>query len=99
MARPPVAREVPVGRNRPAGCVIASGHGRRKIALLPERLLAERGDQAVWLIRNPAQIAHVHKADAEAVICDLEAASADDVAALLSEADAVVIRGWHRSGR
>jgi len=31
--------------------VIAGGHG--KIALRLERLLAERGDQAVGLIRNP----------------------------------------------
>jgi uncharacterized protein YbjT (DUF2867 family) len=68
--------------------VIAGGHG--KIALLLERLLAERGDQAVGLIRNPAHVADVQKASAEAVICDLEAASADDVAALLSGADAVV---------
>ena len=68
--------------------VIAGGHG--KIALLLERFLAERGDQAVGLIRNPAQVADVRKAGAEAVICDLEAASADDVAVLLSGADAVV---------
>jgi nucleoside-diphosphate-sugar epimerase len=68
--------------------VIAGGHG--KIALLLERLLAERGDQAVGLIRNPAQVADVQKAGAEAVICDLEAASADDVAVLLSGADAVI---------
>ena len=68
--------------------MIAGGHG--KIALLLERLLAERGDQAVGLIRNPAHGADVQKAGAEAVICDLEAASADDVAALLSGADAVV---------
>jgi uncharacterized protein YbjT (DUF2867 family) len=68
--------------------VIAGGHG--KIALLLERLLSERGDQAVGLIRNPAQIADVRQAGAEAVVCDLEAASADDVAALLSGADAVV---------
>jgi len=68
--------------------VIAGGHG--KIALLLERLLAARGDQAVGLIRNPAQVAEVRKAGAEAVICDLEAASADDVAVLLSGADAVV---------
>src|SRR6516225_6317698 len=68
--------------------VIAGGHG--KIALLLERLLAERGDQAVGLIRNPAHVAEVRKAGAEAVICDLEAASADDVAGLLSGADAVV---------
>src|SRR6185312_6979570 len=68
--------------------VIAGGHG--KIALLLERLLAERGDQAVGLIRNPAQVADVQKTGAEAVVCDLEAASADDVAVLLSGADAVV---------
>jgi len=68
--------------------VIAGGHG--KIALLLERLLAGRGDQAVGLIRNPAHTAGVQQAGAEAVVCDLEAASADDVAALLSGADAVV---------
>jgi uncharacterized protein YbjT (DUF2867 family) len=68
--------------------VIAGGHG--KIALLLERLLAQRGDQAVGLVRNPAHVADVQKAGAEAVVCDLEAASADDVAVLLSGADAVV---------
>src|SRR6516165_6106655 len=68
--------------------VIAGGHG--KIALLLERLLAERGDEAVGLIRNPAQVADVQKAGAEAVVCDLEAASAEDVAVLLARADAVV---------
>ena len=68
--------------------VIAGGHG--KIALLLEHLLAERGDQAVGLVRNPAHIADVQRAGAEAVVCDLEAASAEDVAVLLSGADAVV---------
>ena len=68
--------------------VIAGGHG--KIALLLERLLAERGDQAVGLIRNPAHVADVRKVGAEAFICDLETASADDVMVLLSGADAVI---------
>jgi uncharacterized protein YbjT (DUF2867 family) len=68
--------------------VVAGGHG--KIALLLERLLAGRGDQAVGLVRNPAHVADVRKAGAEAVVCDLEAASAEDVAALLAGADAVV---------
>ena len=68
--------------------VIAGGHG--KIALLLERLLAARGDQAVALIRNPAHVADVQQAGAEAVVCDLETASAADVAVLLSGADAVV---------
>jgi uncharacterized protein YbjT (DUF2867 family) len=68
--------------------VIAGGHG--KIALLLEQLLTQRGDQAVGLIRNPAHVADVQQAGAEAVVCDLESASVGDVAALLSGADAVV---------
>ena len=76
--------------------VIAGGHG--KIALLLERLLAERGDQAVGLIRNPAHVADVQNAGAEAVVCDLEAAGADDVAGLLSGADAVVFAAGAGAG-
>jgi uncharacterized protein YbjT (DUF2867 family) len=76
--------------------VIAGGHG--KIALLLERLLAERGDQAAGLIRNPAHVADVQDAGAEAVVCDLEAASADDVAGLLSGADAVVFAAGAGAG-
>jgi uncharacterized protein YbjT (DUF2867 family) len=76
--------------------VIAGGHG--KIALLLERLLAGRGDQAVGLIRNPAHVADVEKAGAEAVVCDLEAASAGDVAVLLSGADAVVFAAGAGAG-
>jgi uncharacterized protein YbjT (DUF2867 family) len=68
--------------------VIAGGHG--KIALLLEGLLAARGDQAVALVRNPAHLADVQNAGAEAVVCDLETASAADVAALLAGADGVV---------
>jgi uncharacterized protein YbjT (DUF2867 family) len=76
--------------------VIAGGHGQ--IALLLERLLAGRGDQAVGLIRNPAHVADVHEAGAEAVICDLEAASAEEVAVLLSGADAVVFAAGAGAG-
>ena len=68
--------------------VIAGGHG--KIALLLERLLAGRGDQAVGLVRNPAHVADVQQAGAEAVVCDLESAAAGEVAGLLAGADAVV---------
>lgn len=68
--------------------VIAGGHG--KIALLLERLLAERGDQVAGLIRNPAQAGDVRAAGAEAVLCDLESASAGALAELLAGADAVV---------
>ena len=76
--------------------VIAGGHG--KIAWLLERLLAGRGDQAVGLIRNPAHAADVQKAGAEAVVCDLEAASAEDVAALLAGAAAVVFAAGAGAG-
>ncbi len=76
--------------------VIAGGHG--KIALLLEHILAERGDQAVGLVRNPAHVTDVQKAGAEAVVCDLEAASADDVVVLLSGADAVVFAAGAGAG-
>src|SRR2546429_9328945 len=76
--------------------VIAGGHG--KIALLLERLLAERGDQAAGLIRNPDHIADVRRAGVEAVVYDLEAASADDVAVLLSGADEVVFAAGPGAG-
>jgi uncharacterized protein YbjT (DUF2867 family) len=76
--------------------VIAGGHGQ--IALLLERLLAGRGDQAVGLIRNPAHAADVHEAGAEAVVCDLEAASAEEVAVLLTGADAVVFAAGAGAG-
>jgi uncharacterized protein YbjT (DUF2867 family) len=76
--------------------VIAGGHG--KIALLLERLLAERGDEGVGLIRNPAHIADLEKAGAEAVVCDLEAAPVEDVAALLSGADGVVFAAGAGAG-
>jgi uncharacterized protein YbjT (DUF2867 family) len=68
--------------------VIAGGHG--KIALLLERMLSERGDQAVALIRNPAHADEVEKAGAIPVVLDLEQASADDVASVLTDADAAV---------
>ncbi|WP_433538930.1 NAD(P)H-binding protein [Micromonospora sp. CA-249363] len=68
--------------------VIAGGHG--KIALLTERYLADRGDTAVGLIRNPDQVDDLRAAGATPALCDLERADVDDVAAHLHDADAVV---------
>ena len=68
--------------------VIAGGHG--KIALILERLLSQRGDSVAGFIRNPAQVADLEAAGAEALVVDLEKASVDDVAAQLHGADAVV---------
>jgi uncharacterized protein YbjT (DUF2867 family) len=68
--------------------VIAGGHG--KIALILERLLSERGDQPVALLRNAAHTADVEDRGAEAVVCDLESATVERVAEVLEGADAAV---------
>jgi uncharacterized protein YbjT (DUF2867 family) len=68
--------------------VIAGGHG--KIALILERLLSQRGDTVLGLIRNPAHAADLEAAGAQPVVVDLEAATPDDIAAHVEDADAVV---------
>jgi uncharacterized protein YbjT (DUF2867 family) len=68
--------------------VIAGGHG--KIALILERLLAGRGDSVAGFIRNPAQVADLESAGADALVVDLEDTSVDEVAGHLRGADAVV---------
>jgi uncharacterized protein YbjT (DUF2867 family) len=65
---------------------IAGGHG--KIAMLLGRRLAERGDTARGLIRNPDHEDDLRAAGIEPVICDLESGS--DVAEAVRGADAVV---------
>ncbi|MCE7005047.1 NAD(P)H-binding protein [Kibdelosporangium philippinense] len=68
--------------------VIAGGHG--KIALYLERFLSTRGDEPVGLIRNPAQADDLREVGAEPVVLDLEQSAAEDVAKVLSGADAAV---------
>jgi uncharacterized protein YbjT (DUF2867 family) len=65
---------------------IAGGHG--KIALILGRLLAERGDTARGLIRNPDQADDLRAVGIEPVIADLENES--DIASAIRGADAVV---------
>jgi uncharacterized protein YbjT (DUF2867 family) len=67
---------------------IAGGHGQ--IALHLARLLTERGDEVRSLIRNPDHAADVEATGAEPVVCDLENAADEDVAAAVGDADAVV---------
>ncbi len=67
---------------------IAGGHG--KIALRLTRLLADRGDEVISLIRNPDHAGDVREAGAEPAVCDLEQASPDEVAGAIEGADAVV---------
>ena len=68
--------------------VIAGGHGQ--IALLLEKVLAERGHSPVGIVRNPDHAADLQKAGAETVVLDLERADVAALAEVLEGADAVV---------
>lgn len=68
--------------------VIAGGHGQ--IALILEKLLADRGDVPVGLVRNPAHVSDLAAVGAQAVVLDLESSSVQQVAEALRGADAVV---------
>ena len=68
--------------------VIAGGHGQ--IALRLARLLGERGDEVVGLIRNPDHAGDLRAAGAEPLLCDLEQARPDEVAAAVEGAQTVV---------
>jgi uncharacterized protein YbjT (DUF2867 family) len=67
---------------------IAGGHG--KIALRLARLVSQRGDEVVALIRNPDHANDVRQAGAEPLVVDLEQAGEDDVARAIAGSDAVV---------
>ncbi len=68
--------------------VIAGGHGQ--IAMRLEKLLTERGDSPVGIIRDLEQAANLRAVGADPAVCDLESASVDEVAGHLDAADAVV---------
>ncbi len=67
---------------------IAGGHGQ--IGLRLERLLSGRGDEVAALIRNPDHSDDVRAAGAQPVLCDLERARPDEVAAAVEGAEAIV---------
>jgi len=67
---------------------IAGAHG--KIALRLARLLAARGERVIGLIRNPDHASDVRERGAEPVVCDLESATAQEIAATIAGTDAVV---------
>lgn len=68
--------------------VIAGAHG--KIGRRLVRRLAARGDRVRGLVRNPDHRGDLREDGAEPVVCDLEEATVDDVAAGIAGADAVV---------
>jgi uncharacterized protein YbjT (DUF2867 family) len=67
---------------------IAGGHG--KIGRRLAKLLVARGDRVRGLIRNPDHAGDLREDGSEPVVCDLETASADEVAEAIEGADAVV---------
>jgi uncharacterized protein YbjT (DUF2867 family) len=67
---------------------IAGGHG--KVARRLARLLTERGDRVRGLIRKPEHADDLRADGSEPVVCDLEIAGVEELAAAIADADAVV---------
>jgi nucleoside-diphosphate-sugar epimerase len=67
---------------------IAGGHGQ--IAMRLAKVLSQRGDEAVALIRNPGHADEVRQVGAKPVVVDLEHAAEDDVAQAIASCDAIV---------
>jgi nucleoside-diphosphate-sugar epimerase len=67
---------------------VAGAHGQ--VARRLGRLLTARGDTVVGIIRTPAHESDLVGDGVDPVVLDLEAASVEDVAAVVSGADAVV---------
>jgi uncharacterized protein YbjT (DUF2867 family) len=67
---------------------IAGGHGQ--IALRLAKVLSQRGDEVVALVRNPDHADDVKQAGAEPAVVDLEHASEEKVAQAIAGSDAVV---------
>ncbi len=67
---------------------IAGGHGQ--IALRLAKVLSQRGDQVVALIRNPDHADDVRRAGAQPAVVDLEHARVAEVAEAIAGSDAVV---------
>ena len=67
---------------------IVGGHGQ--IALLLGKLLADRGDVVLGVIRNPAQVDDLQTAGVGPILLDLEEAESSDLAEVFSGLDAVV---------
>jgi uncharacterized protein YbjT (DUF2867 family) len=68
--------------------VVAGAHGQ--VARRLGRLLSGRGDTDVGIVRNPGHAADLESDGVQPAVLDLETASVDEVAAVVSGADAVV---------
>ena len=68
--------------------VIAGAHGQ--VARRLGRLRSDRGDTVLGIVRNPDHRDDLTADGVEPVVLDLEDATVDDVAAVVTGADAVV---------
>lgn len=68
--------------------VLAGAHGQ--VARRLVRLLADRGDDVLGLVRNPDHVVDVVADGGRGVVVDVEAASVEEVSWALADADAVV---------
>jgi nucleoside-diphosphate-sugar epimerase len=75
---------------------IAGGHG--KIAMRLARRLADRGVRVVSLIRDPQHSEDIRSVGATPVLCDLERASAPEIAESIAGADAAVFAAGAGAG-
>jgi uncharacterized protein YbjT (DUF2867 family) len=69
---------------------VAIGGGHGQIALRLAKVLSQRGDEVVAVIRNPEHAGDVRQAGADPAVVDLEHASEDEVAQAIAGSDAVV---------
>lgn len=76
--------------------VIVGGHG--KIALLLEKLLVDRGDEVVAVIRNPDHAADVEAAGATPFVLDIESGTVEQLTDAFTGADAVVFSAGAGAG-
>ena len=71
-----------------ANYMIIGGHG--KVALLTAPLLVEDGHCVTSVIRNSEHIAEVEATGASALVLDIETASAEELASVLTGQDAII---------
>jgi uncharacterized protein YbjT (DUF2867 family) len=67
---------------------IAGAHGQ--VATRLARLLVDRGDDVIGLIRNPRQVEDLRAVGVVPEVCDLEHAPVDQIATAVSGSDAIV---------
>jgi uncharacterized protein YbjT (DUF2867 family) len=75
---------------------IAGAHGQIAMQLIP--LLLAGDAEVIGLIRNPDQADEIRAAGAEPVLCDLETADVESIAAAVAGADAVVFAAGAGAG-